>query len=314
MPPFLQLSGASDTTPMIAGIVSAVAGAVLIGLGLWLWRRRSGHKSRTMHQPGPTTIRNSDHDPGLEPSTFTGPGLAVIRDNGGQHRPYQHTTLPPPHQRVDAPPSYHDAVAAEEADPFASSLGGDRGRSSLAPGIKRAQEFPAGQSLTATTSTANMSTAERADVLPVYEGQRVARAAPAGADGVGFDSSSASDRRGSRGGIGLGEAVMEAAENLAYHCQIPGVSEAASVVSTLVKLVSDSRDISSGGDSNLRQCRSIVRTLERASTVAGRVSLRCSPLLHGSVFWLECLDALCNFSAEGHDVASENSAPKESAC
>ena len=80
-----------------------------------------------------------------------------------------------------------------------------------------------------------------------------------------------SGRRRSSDGIGIGQAVAEAAYELAHHCQIPGVSEAAAAVATLVKLVSDSRDINSGVDTNLRQCRSIVMMLERATKVAGEV-------------------------------------------
>lgn len=131
-----------------------------------------------------------------------------------------------------------------------------------------------------------MSTAELAEL-----GQLNQRAASSAAsvvdettprDNVGGDdmmASSATGRRGPRSSIGLGEAVAEAAQNLAYNCQIPGVSEAASVVSTLARLVSDSRDIRSGGDSNVRQCRSIVRMLERASRVAGTVSVTRSRLV-----------------------------------
>lgn len=81
------------------------------------------------------------------------------------------------------------------------------------------------------------------------------------------------DQQGSsRGGVGLGEAVMDAAQELAYHCLIPGVSEAAAAVSILVTLFSDGRDLNSGYDANLKQCRSIVLMLERASKVAGKVS------------------------------------------
>lgn len=77
----------------------------------------------------------------------------------------------------------------------------------------------------------------------------------------------------------MGEAAMKAAQELAHHCQVRGVSEAAAVVSILMKLASDSHDNSSGSDARLRQCRSIVMMLERAAKVAGKVSSGCSGFL-----------------------------------
>ncbi|CAM9829016.1 unnamed protein product [Ectocarpus sp. 8 AP-2014] len=58
---------------------------------------------------------------------------------------------------------------------------------------------------------------------------------------------------------------MAAAQELAQHCQIPGVSEAATAVSILVRLVSDSRDYAVRGDAGVKRCRSIVMMLERAA-------------------------------------------------
>lgn len=120
--------------------------------------------------------------------------------------------------------------------------------SGLVPGRGDAKDFAADQPLTATMSTADTSTAERAELGQFNE--RVASAASAIDESTPGDAeedtaSSASGRRGSHGGISLGEAVMEAAQNLAHHCQIPGVGEAAAVVSTLVTLVSDRRHIKS---------------------------------------------------------------------
>jgi len=174
---------------------------------------------------------------------------------------------------TSAPAAPADVAGVAQAIPSNPEQPNNSGKDSgPALGSRDAKGLAAKQSLTATTSTANASTAERAELGQFYEEDRVAGAAPADVDRSVGIGSSASRRRGSSEGIGLGEAVMEAAGNLAYHCQIPGVSEAAAVVSTLAKLFSDSRDIKSGGDSNLRQCRSIVRMLERASKVAGRVS------------------------------------------
>ncbi|CAM9704764.1 unnamed protein product [Ectocarpus sp. 12 AP-2014] len=77
-------------------------------------------------------------------------------------------------------------------------------------------------------------------------------------------------RRTSHGGVGYGQAVMAAAQELAQHCQIPGVSEAATAVSILVRLVSDGRDYAVRGDAGVKRCRSIVIMLERAAKVLGK--------------------------------------------
>ncbi len=260
--------------PIIAGVVSAVAGAILIGLVLWLLRRRrkNGQKSRKPSQPLPTTSRDLENDSGCEPATERH-GVDT-----GTHGP---ATAPAPAlARSAAAAGPLQAITRSREQESVSGKGSGLvlvGGDAKASGAK--------QSLTATTSTANMSTAEQGEIGQVYE--RVPGAAtvadeestPGGAGNA--ITLSTSGRRGSRGSIGLGEAVMDAAQNLAHHCQIPGVSEAASLVSTLVTMVSDRRDIKSGGDSNLRQCRSIIRMLERASKVAGRVSSRIPFQLRG---------------------------------
>ncbi|CAM9572153.1 unnamed protein product [Ascophyllum nodosum] len=69
------------------------------------------------------------------------------------------------------------------------------------------------------------------------------------------------------GGVGISAAVavMEAASAVASSSSIPGVSEAARLVSVLVKLVVDRKDNDITGDWRVRWCRSIVAVLERAS-------------------------------------------------
>ncbi|CAM9813472.1 unnamed protein product [Scytosiphon promiscuus] len=127
-------------------------------------------------------------------------------------------------------------------------------------------------SLTATISTANMSKEERSelasgigflageddDAVPLADGQLT---------GEGEAPSTAGGRRGS--GVEFGQGVLAAALELVHHCQIPGVSEAATAVSILIRLVSDSRDLRRG-DTRVKQCRSIVVMLERAAKVLGK--------------------------------------------
>lgn len=72
------------------------------------------------------------------------------------------------------------------------------------------------------------------------------------------------------------EAVVEAAHHLADHSAIPGVSEAAKLVSILVGLVTDYRGVTSEVEWKVRRCRSIVFMLERAGEVLGKVRRRMS--------------------------------------
>ncbi|CBJ25851.1 protein kinase [Ectocarpus siliculosus] len=119
--------------------------------------------------------------------------------------------------------------------------------------------------LHATNSTANVSTGERNDLAGT--------AIPPENDPVPGDGGAPSmvgARRTSDGGVGYGQAVMAAAQELAQHCQIPGVSEAATAVSILVRLVSDSRDYAVRGDAGVKRCRSIVMMLELAAKVLGK--------------------------------------------
>ncbi|CBJ30083.1 putative CTR1-like protein kinase/ leucine rich repeat-containing protein [Ectocarpus siliculosus] len=124
----------------------------------------------------------------------------------------------------------------------------------------------------ATNSTAEVSTEERTAELcglgfSVDEG---ADDAPPPVAAAAAAAAAASGRRKTSSGVEYGQAVLAAAEELAHHCQIPGVSEAATVVSILVHLVTDSRDSLSRGDLAVKRCRSIVMMLERAAKVLGK--------------------------------------------
>lgn len=142
-------------------------------------------------------------------------------------------------------------------------------------------ESSAEKSLTVTTASHTTAspprspTRERAEHVKLHHKQGVADVAsvPGGRTledipgGDNVASSSADD-------IGLGHAVLAAAQELAHHCLIPGVSEAAAAVCIMANLVTDSRDLDSAGDSRLRMCRSIVAVLTRAAKVIAKVNLR----------------------------------------
>ncbi|CAM9178344.1 unnamed protein product, partial [Laminaria digitata] len=128
--------------------------------------------------------------------------------------------------------------------------------------------------LTVTTSTANISTGEQYEFTPP-RGERgvagstfVADEPKPTLDEIG--ATTPTNRRGKSAGLGLGQAVGDAAQELARNCQIPGVSEAATAVSILIDLVADNRDAKDGTESSLRRCRSIVMMLQRAAKVLGK--------------------------------------------
>ena len=91
--------------------------------------------------------------------------------------------------------------------------------------------------------------------------------------------------------ISAAVAVMEAASAIASSSSIPGVSEAARLVSILVELVVDKNDNDITGDWRVRWCRSIVAVLERASELIEKVkgmSARMHRLLYEKTFWRRC--------------------------
>ncbi|CAM9478389.1 unnamed protein product, partial [Ectocarpus fasciculatus] len=121
--------------------------------------------------------------------------------------------------------------------------------------------------LTPTNSTADVSTEEGAAEVAGFgflveekvDGAPSAAAAPASAPAA----APAGGRRRTSSGVDYGQAVLAAAEELAHHCQIPGVSEAATALSILIHLVLDRRDLTSSP--GVKRCRSIVMMLERAA-------------------------------------------------
>lgn len=143
-----------------------------------------------------------------------------------------------------------------------------------------AEKHFAGTAPIATASTANMSTTERDEVAQFHQRRRAGDAAstaggpkPDEASGRAVPgASSDAGRRNSGGDIGIGHAVLAAAQELALHCQVPGVSEAAAAVCIMANMATDSRDNVRASESRLRLCRTIVLALKRAAKVAEKVS------------------------------------------
>lgn len=139
--------------------------------------------------------------------------------------------------------------------------------------------------LTATNSTAGLTTEARTELvvgeISAEEDADLPADGPTTASRESAASSIAAGRR-TPCDIGCGQAAMVAAQQLAHNCQIPGVSEAVTVVSMLIQLVSNSKDDVSRVDARLRRCRSIVMMLERAAKVLGKVG--CIARACGSCF------------------------------
>lgn len=89
----------------------------------------------------------------------------------------------------------------------------------------------------------------------------------------------------SQGGYDVAKAVLEIAHKLARQSQCPGVSEAATLVSTLVNLISDGRSSSADVDARLKKCRLLVTMLERAAMVLGKVRGLVAPLHAAAGYW-----------------------------
>lgn len=71
--------------------------------------------------------------------------------------------------------------------------------------------------------------------------------------------------------VGVIQAVLQSAEQIAHNSAIPGVGEAATLVSVLVRLVDDNEGNPGAGEWRVRWCRSILVMLQRAEILLGKV-------------------------------------------
>ena len=109
---------------------------------------------------------------------------------------------------------------------------------------------------------------------------------PDGAASTSNTAPSVRDRSEQSGTSDVVLAVLEAADNLAHHSQFPGVAEAATLVKTLVTLISNDRGRIAEAEARLRRCHLLVLMLERAATVLGKVRLSACPHVGASVLGL----------------------------
>ncbi|CAM9606844.1 unnamed protein product, partial [Hapterophycus canaliculatus] len=235
----------SDTTPMILGVVFGVGVMVLVALGVWTLRRRGARKKDANPRPPPAVSGDFEHGPKHEPSQNAGSDEGGSAE-GGWGRPQQ---------RKMAGFAFHERRSVDVKESDTGRAGSTA--TSTAASLRR---VPAEGALWPTPTVVSEAVRTGPERTPL-SGEKGANCAESG-------EPSAAGREARRGGFGLAYAVMDAAQELANHCQTPGISEAATIVSILANLVSDSRDDDS--DARLRQCRAIVMMLERAAKVAGK--------------------------------------------
>lgn len=224
--------------------------------------------------------------------SFVGVGVAcTVVDpigsitNVSAHASHEPLPPPPPYE-LPPPPCQHLAVLSET----------DHGRRECLPTTGRRPGTTlesrgadssgyAEPAIPARPSTGDTSTAPRTGLSEAFDGNYAkdgsfALSSKPGA-GKSVDVGPAGGRRRScGGGVGVARAVMEAARDLAKCSPILGVSEAATLVSILIDLVSDSKYSDRESEARIKRCRSIVILLQRAGKVLGKVR---------AVVWIPCL-------------------------
>lgn len=256
--------------------------------------------------PSPPPYANGGgHLPGAPPLPANQQHAAVAADTnvGKDSEPVRLSFAASTADAVQKPSSEGEANPPCDGDGSGGAGGGGDGVQAGESGSSRSAA--AEQVSTATGSTANVSTEERtaelagADFggLSAEDGGYDAPAAAVDAAATPAAAAApASGRRRTSSGVGYGQAALAAAEELAHSCQIPGVSEAATMVSILIRLVTDSRDCTTRGSAGLKRCRSIVMMLERAATVLGKVSDTANLVRNAST-----VHAIKNQEAVRHD-------------
>ena len=330
-----RLWGLPVPVAVVSGTVAGAVAIALVGAFLWRRRRRPAKSKDGVPPPAPGLEHEDSVERGVEHGQELGsnlpPSIVIAGGNGTTGRPSTQNSSTPPfahgthHQPEVAlqPLSQHTGVAGEAelgdckrphqslsmAPPAVVPTAQQSSHKQTAPQLDEDNSIRvcAGEDaegvppeteqsvLTATCSTADLSAGRRDDSASVefhLENDPVPseRGAPSMAGG----------RKTSDGGVSYGQAVLAAAQELAQHCQIPGVSEAATVVSILARLVSDSRDYAGRGDAGIKRCRSIVMMLERAAQVLGKVS----GMVCGRASWSRCFPRSCKIDASFQVVGS----------
>ncbi|CAM9164639.1 unnamed protein product, partial [Hapterophycus canaliculatus] len=279
---------ASYSTPVVAGIISAVGSVAIVALAVLLKRRRASNQNRIHRPPAPPAPdgdnleRGRDELSGVQPPPYA--AVLALGYVGNKSPSHQHNTsrdwhTPAGADAVDGrgivPPS---APAPCDGRVQASAEGAQNGAADGGTGLASRQathssatKLSAAAAPIPSPSAANMSTTKRVEPAQSYQRQSLGGGSRSvEASGGGSGASLATDRDRPACELGLGHAILSAAQELAHHCQTPGISEAATAVSIMARLVTDSRDNDRESDLRLRQCNSIIMVLKRAAKVADK--------------------------------------------
>ena len=111
----------------------------------------------------------------------------------------------------------------------------------------------------------------------VSEGTTILPGSVVAESGDGGMSPSDSCRNPARG-LSVAQAVIDAAQELATMCTVPGVAEVAGLVIVLMNLLEDSSNTMGAGENMVKRCRSVLLLVQRAAGVLGEVgcSLSCA--------------------------------------
>ncbi|CBJ27854.1 conserved unknown protein [Ectocarpus siliculosus] len=225
--------------------------------------------------PPPSYVHNDAHRHDARPPAASQHHAVIAAEKtfGGDDTPVQSLSTAPAMGALPKPSSEGKSKSTRDN----SESGGGARTADAGRGGGDAAEDGSGCVAASTQSLLSLTTRNSAAEVSTEEGTAEVAEFGLSADADGAPSAAAlppaaaaGGRRRTSSGVGCGQAVLAAAEKLAHSCQIPGISEAATAVSILIRLVLDSRDLTSSP--GVKRCRSIVVMLERASKVLGNVN------------------------------------------
>ena len=253
-PPTARSDQTSPPEAVIAGAVAGVAVIVLVMALVVCYRRRAGRRKLEKH---------------LQPQPFQATNIPPPAGGTSSPRPSRDCT------DVKALPGQH-AKEVKGLSPNTSDRkdGREPARVKTQGLITRPTHLTTATSMAATPS---VCVEVGTETSPMYDPR--ANPAPEGANPAHATDMSSENhastvcaRESSRSRrLSMAEAVMGAAEAVANSSSVPGVSEAATLISTLVKLVVERQNSDSAAEWRLRWCRSIVTLLDQASKILGKV-------------------------------------------
>ena len=281
---FLQCTDSQNITVIIVSVAIASMIAITLVHLLRRRRRRSAPKPDTGAQLRDATFRADGGDlglaGGLRRDVRSPASSAVGADADGGNKSPLHQRAASLHTPAEADPAYGEGIIPLSTPASAdrrSQSGGEHDKDTSASDrhTRLANEDAViGPADTPFTATASIAAA------PTAHGQVSAKAAPVVGGSIPDEASTLPED------IGLGETLLTAAQELASHCPVPGVGEAARAVIIIANLVKDCRENETMNRSTLVQSHAIVSVLERAARVVEKVSFYsklCAWLLPGSV-------------------------------